>query len=678
MLDVSEIRALFAAEKIEILEPIAQGGMADVFKGKQLVLDRLVAVKVLRLQQDSDLLRFQNEAKLLSTLEHPSIVKTLSFGVLENTQPFMVLEYIDGITFSLELERGPLSLRRFRDVFMPLLSALNYAHENGLVHRDIKPSNIMVNHETDENEFVKILDFGIARLLTDDSTSRQHLTKTGVLLGSPSHMSPEQCMGKNVDSKSDVYSLSCVMFEALYGRPLFVAGSALELMSMHLHNAPPSVSELSRDFESSERIAELILSGLSKEPEARPSASEFSSKLQRILDSTTLNKIPTLRAKKTEKKKLSLIVALLLFLATSGVIAKLIFDRNEASNVVDKNLQEKDLAPSTLMSRGRSAELNDDCQQAITLYEAALHAAEQKRHHEAMIYKLNISMAECCMRLYQRNTATEIWFEKGRKYCARALKTASDKIVDTDEARGRFMDACRAQCLVYSFKPELCGRIPEVVILAERMLHSDQWDLLEVELDAFRKLMESNRADLAEPLAERMLVIAKRFGEDSYPFVRTSANYLLILSHKKQVERVKTDAARIAQQLILSPHKTFTADRRLSVLANTIFMALCEVQAPQEIEKLIHLNEEVNPGDGAVDPYQYGVCYYRLGNTYISMKNWKKAIPALRTGLSIMERRSQDSTIRKTCEACLGQLSQAYRELGLTKQALECQAKLKK
>lgn len=678
MLEVSEIRALFAAEKIEILEPIAQGGMADVFKGKQLVLDRLVAVKVLRLQQESDLLRFQNEAKLLSALEHPSIVKTLSFGVLENSQPFMVLEYLDGITFSLELERGPLSLRRFRDVFMPLLSALSYAHEKGLVHRDIKPSNIMVSRESDENEFVKVLDFGIARLLVDDSPSRQNLTKTGALLGSPSHMSPEQCKGKNVDSKSDIYSLSCVMFEALYGRPLFAAGSALELMSMHLHNAPPSASELSRDFESSERIAELILLGLSKEPEARPSAAEFSTKLQRILDSTTLNKVPSLRVKKTRKNSLSLLLVLLLLLAMSGFVAKLLFDRNEARNVVDKSLQERDLAPSTLMSRGRSAELKDDYQQAITLYEAALHAAEQKRHHEDMIYKLNISMAECCMKLYKRNAETEKWFEKGQAYCSQGLKAASDGIVDTDEGRSRFMDACRAQCLVYSLKPSLYGRIPEVVSLAERILHSDQWDLLEVELDAYRKLLESNRVDLAEPLAKRMKEIAQRFGEESYPVVRTSAHYLLILARKKQSEKVKTDAERIAQQLILSPHKTFTADRRLSVLANTIFMALCDVQAPEEIEKLIRLNEEVNPGDGSVDPYQYAVCYYRLGDTYFGMKNWKKAIPALRTSLGILERRPEDSAKRKTREACLGQLFQAYTGLGLTKQALQCQAELKK
>jgi eukaryotic-like serine/threonine-protein kinase len=311
-------------DDIEILELLGQGARSAVFKARQKTIDRIVAVKVLSSEAMTGnvLPRFQQEARLTGKLSHPNIVKTLAFGISRNNLAYIIQEYVEGRTLAEELKVcGRMRLSQFRDVFIPVLSGLAAAHESGLVHRDIKPANIMLDSTGEGSSTVKLLDFGITRELCLDEGEVEgqdvRLTRSGVLTGSPAYMSPEQCNGKEVDAKSDIYSISCVMYEALTGAPPFAAETPLEVMHKQIHEPPPTVSELTDRLEISKKLAALVLVGLAKEPSARPrSAAELADKLSRVMGEMTLEKVPQASVGKEDKKRRNdLIFAVVSFLA---------------------------------------------------------------------------------------------------------------------------------------------------------------------------------------------------------------------------------------------------------------------------------------------------------------------------------------------------------------------------
>ncbi|HNB23727.1 MAG TPA: serine/threonine-protein kinase, partial [Candidatus Melainabacteria bacterium] len=287
-------------ENIEIIELMGQGGMSFVYKARQKQLDRIVAVKVLSkmsVRGEDGIRRFQKEAKLTSTLDHPNVVKIISFGVSKDGQPYLVMEYLEGLSLADELKQnGRLKLQKFKDVFLPILSALKQAHELGLVHRDIKPGNIMICRNDTGTETVKLVDFGIAKFFGEGQSETQRLTQTGAVLGSPAYMSPEQCQGQPMDGRSDLYSMACVMYETLSGEPPFSGDSLLEVMQKQSVQPPPTVSDLSRKIDIHKGLAEVALWGLAKDPALRPqSASELARKLNEVLERITLDNVPTLK-----------------------------------------------------------------------------------------------------------------------------------------------------------------------------------------------------------------------------------------------------------------------------------------------------------------------------------------------------------------------------------------------
>lgn len=284
-------------EGIEIIDLLGKGGMSLVYKAKQTTLERLVAVKVLaKISDDDRIKRFSQEAKLTSSLNHPNIVKTISFGISQDHQPYLVMEYLDGHSLADELKQnGRLRLDRFRDIFLPLLSALRQAHEAGLVHRDIKPGNIMIC-KGNSGDVPILVDFGIAKIYGSESETPS-LTKSHAVIGSPSYMSPEQCAGQPLDGRSDLYSLACVMYESLSGELPFSGDSPLEIMQKHCSLAPPTVSEFSKKIDIRKELADVTLWGLNKDPAKRPqTAAEFASKLSNVLEKITLDKVPLLRS----------------------------------------------------------------------------------------------------------------------------------------------------------------------------------------------------------------------------------------------------------------------------------------------------------------------------------------------------------------------------------------------
>lgn len=310
--------------KYKILQVIGQGGMGIVLKVVDQQLERELAIKLLLFEGSTESTaqaRFMREAKSLATLNHPNIVKLLSFDVNEKGQPYMVMEYLDGFPLS-KLPEGELQFSTFLEFFASISSALAHAHESGIVHRDLKPGNIMIC-KTDAGLFPKIIDFGIARS-DDEQGDSGKLTRTTNLVGTPAYMSPEQCSGQAIDSRSDIYSLGCVMYEVLSGRPPFQEETALQTLHAVLHSDFIHL-EKSAESKETQAIAKLIDSCLSRDPAGRPSgAREIANQLEIIRQSQTSNNSPArikLQQRATRNRVLPALVSILVLgLLITGVV----------------------------------------------------------------------------------------------------------------------------------------------------------------------------------------------------------------------------------------------------------------------------------------------------------------------------------------------------------------------
>ena len=259
------------ANRYRVISKLGAGGMSEVFKCEDLVLKRQVAVKLLLphfKSNDKALKRLHLEAQAAARLDHDHIVKVFEYQISESGAPFIVMDYIEGKSLDqLISENGWLELVRVLDLADQICSALQHAHENNIVHRDLKPSNIMVTHR-DGKEQVKIVDFGIAKVY-EASDQQASLTQTGELVGSPLYMSPEQCLGTDVDARSDQYSLACLLFHALAGAPPFSGNNPIETLMKHTNELPPSLTEASLGKTFPKHIEESLATALSKEPSQR-------------------------------------------------------------------------------------------------------------------------------------------------------------------------------------------------------------------------------------------------------------------------------------------------------------------------------------------------------------------------------------------------------------------------
>ncbi len=230
------------AEKYRIDKVLGSGGLGIVYKGQHLLLNRPVAIKIMlptRQLDDKAILRFQREAQAAIDLKHPNIASIHDFG-LHQDLPFIVMEFVDGTPLSLIIdEHGALEPKRALRLLKQLCDGLGTAHKNHVIHRDIKPDNLMLRTVGDDEEELKIIDFGIAKIVEGDT---RNLTQTGEVFGTPTYMSPEQCLGRKTDLRSDVYAVGCVAYEMFTGNPPFLAESPLEVIMKHIHDDPPTLN----------------------------------------------------------------------------------------------------------------------------------------------------------------------------------------------------------------------------------------------------------------------------------------------------------------------------------------------------------------------------------------------------------------------------------------------------
>ncbi|HUH01334.1 MAG TPA: serine/threonine-protein kinase [Kofleriaceae bacterium] len=279
-------------------EILGRGGMGTVYSGEHVYIKKKVAVKVLHRQfakYEEAVHRFLREARAASSINHPNIVDVTDFGPLDDGGVYFVMEYLQGASLEDIIEKeGAIELHRALNIGNQIALALAAAHEKNIVHRDLKPDNIMlikkpgrrdvvrslhapeddaetgrfVIEREDVYDFVKVLDFGIAKVIVPDELLPSQ-TIAGAVFGTPEYMSPEAARGEDVDSRADVYSLGVILFDMVCGRPPFEAQAAAEVLAMHINKEPPVPSEFAPHLEITPAADKVMLRAMAKDPDDR-------------------------------------------------------------------------------------------------------------------------------------------------------------------------------------------------------------------------------------------------------------------------------------------------------------------------------------------------------------------------------------------------------------------------
>ena len=259
-------------EQFRIEERIGVGGMGTVYRAHQMTIGRDVAIKVLRAELARDgqaVARFEREARVATSLDHPNLVRVFLSGHLPDNRLYIVMELLQGRSLADEIEeRGVPSLDRAVIMIMKLCAGLSAVHTAGIVHRDIKPENVYLVRRGRDPDFVKLVDFGVARVLEADGTDPA-TTQSGRVFGTAAYISPEAATGEATDHRSDIYSLGVLSYQLLTGELPFDGSSAGAILMQHVHQAPPLLQTKGRGAEVPADVGQVVMRALSKEPEAR-------------------------------------------------------------------------------------------------------------------------------------------------------------------------------------------------------------------------------------------------------------------------------------------------------------------------------------------------------------------------------------------------------------------------
>ncbi|MBI2376344.1 MAG: serine/threonine protein kinase [Deltaproteobacteria bacterium] len=255
------------ADKYEIIGLLGEGGMGVVYEAIQRPIDRPVALKLLvGSDRDTARERFEREAKAASKLQHPNTVTVYDYGHTKDGHSYLAMERLVGHTLGRELHlNGALDQGRSIRIFRQVAASVLHAHKSGVVHRDLKPDNVFLSTVGDTKDFVKVLDFGLARL----TRGVENLTAAGAVFGTPRYMSPEQATGDTADERSDIYALGVILYEMLLGKVPFEAEQPVALLLMHVQTPPPRFRDVRPDLKLRPELEPIVTRALAKKPEHR-------------------------------------------------------------------------------------------------------------------------------------------------------------------------------------------------------------------------------------------------------------------------------------------------------------------------------------------------------------------------------------------------------------------------
>lgn len=271
------------ADRFKITSLIARGGMGKVYRAEQAPLGRLCAVKVLNPNYNGDAdpefhRRFFREASITSKITHPNSVTIFDYGKTDDDIYYMAMEYLEGQTLHMALrEVGVMPEMRVGRIASQICRALREAHKLGVIHRDLKPANIFLTRPSsnspeveEDQDFVKVLDFGLVKHLSE--RPEEQLTQTGLFMGSPKYMAPEQIQGGHVDERTDIYSLGIIMYEMLAGKVPFERATSVNILMAHVGEPPPPMREVNPNLICSPAFEEIVMSCIAKDPNLRLSS----------------------------------------------------------------------------------------------------------------------------------------------------------------------------------------------------------------------------------------------------------------------------------------------------------------------------------------------------------------------------------------------------------------------
>lgn len=257
--------------RYKIIGKLGEGGMGVVYIAEHIEIEKKFALKVLRenfSKKPEVVERFRQEARSASRIGHPNIVDVTDFGQLNDGGVYFVMEYLQGKSLSDVIKKEDLPLERVASIIRQIAKALKEAHAKGIVHRDLKPENIFLVKREENEDFVKILDFGIAKISDRDSEGKR-LTRTGVIFGTPEYMSPEQAAGRNLDQRVDIYALGCIMFEMFTRRVPFQGESFMAVLTQHMFEPTPKIETIDPDTKVPVSVRSVIYKAMAKNQEDR-------------------------------------------------------------------------------------------------------------------------------------------------------------------------------------------------------------------------------------------------------------------------------------------------------------------------------------------------------------------------------------------------------------------------
>ncbi len=482
------------SSRYELLDEIAKGGMSRVFKARDILVDRIVAIKFLNselIHRDKSLQRFANEARAAASLAHPNIVQIYSYGQNEQGAPFIAMELLEGITLEAVMDReAPLHKERFAEIFLPILDAMAFAHSKNIIHRDLKPSNIMLCNINGADR-IKILDFGIAKIINDEN---QSLTGSATsIIGSPLYMSPEQCAQKKTDGRSDIYSLACIMYEALSGKPPFSGDSALETMYEHMRKSIPRLETISGSQELPTLLISTIIRALSKSPDERQkNMLEFKEQINASLQSEEIAGSKNKKTKSPAAKMMpyavgivgtilciSLAVSLRPKAQSSDTLKSINPPRNEKSYYLR-------VGKRTVLAEVLKLEADHKYSEALALAKQGLQDAEKENSEGAVRFKYDclLAIADLYQDMQKLDLAETNYASARKVYpagCSAERLLATKKLAEIQEFQGKLKTA------ISTFKAELKHselendnspnyRIADMYAQFARMLHKHGYE----------------------------------------------------------------------------------------------------------------------------------------------------------------------------------------------------------